>query len=189
MKRLSRRFGRGVEANQRPWYHTDTARDSEDVAALLSPEQRQSCSQDADHPEVVRIEEILHLPVRSFFGRRDQAVPGVIHQYVEAAKVVVRLLNDLRNLRAVRYIQLQGQHQITVPSFQVGDVVQFAGSRRHLVAALQRSLSPDPAEAAGCSCDEPYFAAHEISPPPRQPRLRVSVHCKVMRRNRLFGTD
>ena len=88
------------------------------------------------------------------------AVAGVVDDDVEAAEVVVGLLDGGEVGVAVGHVELDRQQRVAVLLPQVVERRGVAGGGRDLVAALQRRDRPLPAEATRCPGDEPNFFSH-----------------------------
>jgi hypothetical protein len=71
------------------------------MSAALLPQQGQNGSEDSDHAEIVRFEQVADLLFACFRYRRDQADTGIVEKNVQPAELPVRLLNNLQggNLR------------------------------------------------------------------------------------------
>ena len=103
------------------------------------------------HPQ--RAEHVrLDLGARLLFGElldeAEVAVAGVVDDDVQAAEVVVRLLDGGEVGVAVGDVELDRQQRFAVLLGEIVERSRVAGRGRYLVAALQRRDRPLPAESA-----------------------------------------
>src|SRR5579863_1698691 len=71
-------FRGAIEAYKWQRRNPEAARNPENVTVPLLPQQRQSCPQDADHAEVVRVEQAVDLLVARLLGGGEQARAGIV---------------------------------------------------------------------------------------------------------------
>jgi hypothetical protein len=83
------------------------------MSAALLPQQGQSGSEDSDHAEVVRFEQVADLLVACFLYSRDQADTGIVEKNVQPAEMPVRLLNNLLHLFGIDQVEPQRQDGIS----------------------------------------------------------------------------
>jgi hypothetical protein len=72
-------------------------------------------------------------------------------------------MNGLLDLRGVGDVEGKGQNRIAKTFREIGYVCQFAGCRCNSITAFKSSLSPNAAEPARCSGDEPSFLHFDSS--------------------------
>jgi hypothetical protein len=101
---------------------------------------------------------IPELLVRDLFDGAEEAVAGVVDDDVELAEVLVGTLDGGEHLVAVGDVELEGEHGVAVLFDQIYQCVGVAGGRGDLISAFQGGQYELPAEALGCSSDEPDLA-------------------------------
>ena len=163
VERFDSPFRSGIEADEGQRCNSKAAGDTENVSAALFPQQRQSRSENSDHAEVVRVEDVADLLIACFLYRREQARTGIVDKDVQPAEVRVGLMNCLLYLRGVGDVEGKGQHSVAKTFREIGYVCQFAGGRCNPVAALKSSFGPDAAEAARGAGDEPCLLHFDSS--------------------------
>ena len=97
----------------------------------------------------------LELFFRDFFYRAIQAVAGIVHEDIDVAEGGNGLLGDGFDLSRVGDVEGEGAGGGGVLMDQVFDLGDVAGGGDDAVAAAQKLLSEQTAEASGRSSDEP----------------------------------
>jgi hypothetical protein len=102
------------------------------------------------------------LGLADFLYHAELSVPGVVHDDVQPAEVVVRQLYRREVGVPVGNVQRDRQDPLSVFGRQVIQAGDVPGHRRDLVAAIQRRDRPLPAEATRRAGNEPGLHSHEI---------------------------
>ena len=163
MERFDRPFRGGVEADERHRANSEPAGDTENVSAALLPQQWQSGTEDANHSEIVRVEQVANLLVACFLHGREQADTGIVNENVQPPEVRERLRNHPPHLFGIGDVEGEGLDRIAEALGQIGDVCQIAGGSCDLVAPCERGFSPDAAETARGAREEPCLLSFSIS--------------------------
>src|ERR1700678_1522806 len=108
MQRFDCPFRGGVEADEWQRTNSEAAGDTENMSAALSPQQRQSSTEDTDHPEIVRVEQVADLLVACFLHGREQADTGIVDKNVQPAEARERLRNHLPHLFGIGDVEGEG---------------------------------------------------------------------------------
>src|SRR5262249_10360374 len=88
---------------------------------------RQAEEVDLEHPADLRLVALL--------DRGEVADPGVVHQHVDAAEVLLGAPHRLGDLARIGHVELQDQPAVPVPGDEIFDLMRIAGRHHGRVAA------------------------------------------------------
>jgi hypothetical protein len=86
---------------------------------------------------------------------RDVGVAGVVHDHIEGSERVDRHLDSRARGRGVGDVERDRADAIAVLPHEIVELLWAAGSRDHLVPAVERGLGELPPQATGATGDEP----------------------------------
>jgi phosphoribosyl isomerase A len=132
----------------------------QDVAGTLFTQERQRRLRHPQRAEQVGLDLVAGLSLAELLDHAELSVPGVVHDDVEAAEPIVRLLNCVEHRTAVSDVEPQRQQGVAEA---LGQIVEAGGVPRgggDPVAALERRDRPLPTETARRTRDEPRLGSH-----------------------------
>jgi hypothetical protein len=105
--------------------------------------------------EEVGLEQRAQLGVGSLLERTDDTVPGIVDEHVDAAEPLHRSVDGSSHCIGHVDVERDGQHAIRCERHEIGDAVDAARGRDHVVPLRERVLGERASEAGRGACDEP----------------------------------
>jgi len=115
---------------------------------------------DPEGAEDVRLQLIAKLLLRELFDQPELPVARVVDHDVQAAEMLLRLVDRGEARRTVLHVEREGEDAISVFGNEIPQGTRIARGGSHFVATVEGCDCPFTSEAARCAGNEPHLVRH-----------------------------